>query len=161
MQNRHPTPLTTNIFSHINYSNTEDPEDTASEASITIHSQDKDSTDYNAISPPRTYYIPVTPPKTMLPRPSHHFQDHHAFQYQNHAKPPRLNTTRANQLPKRSDHHTYQSSTIKSKNQPRKSLNQMFSKQLVAFQDQQRKPLENNQLMITQSQYQLEKHHFY
>ena len=69
-KNRHPTPLPTNVFSHITYSNTEDPEDTASEASIPIHSQDEDSFDYNAISPPRTYYIPITPPRTMLPRPS-------------------------------------------------------------------------------------------
>ena len=68
-KNRHPTPLPTNAFSHITYSNTEDPEDTASEASIPIHSQDEDSFDYNAISPPRTYYIPMSPPRTMLQRP--------------------------------------------------------------------------------------------
>ena len=52
-----------------------DTSDTASEISITIHSQDEYdlSTDYNAISPPRNYQIPMTPPKThkaMLPRPS-------------------------------------------------------------------------------------------
>ena len=50
----------------------EDAPDTASEISIDVHSQDGDesSTDYNAISPPRTYYIPITPPRTTLPRPS-------------------------------------------------------------------------------------------
>ena len=72
VKSRHPTPLPTNVFSLITYSNTEDPEDTASEASITIHSQDEDSTDYNVISPPRTYYILMSPPstcQTMLTRP--------------------------------------------------------------------------------------------
>ena len=71
-KNRAPTPLPpTNVFSHINYSNTEYP-DTASESSIDIHTQDEDqySTDYNAMSPPRTYSLPITPQKTMLPRPS-------------------------------------------------------------------------------------------
>ena len=53
-----------------------DTSDTASEISIVIHSQDEDdfSTDYNAISSPSNYHIPMTPPKThkaMLPRPSH------------------------------------------------------------------------------------------
>ena len=71
-KNRSPTPLPpTNVFSHINYSDTEYP-DTASELSIDIHSQDEDqySTDYNAMSPSRTYFLPITPQKTMLPRPS-------------------------------------------------------------------------------------------
>ena len=66
------THLPTNVFSIINYSDTEDPDDTASEASINIHSQDKDSFDYNAMGPPRTYYIPISPPntcQTMLTRP--------------------------------------------------------------------------------------------
>ena len=40
--------------------------------SYSIHSQDEDqySTDYNAMSPSRTYFLPITPQKTMLPRPS-------------------------------------------------------------------------------------------
>ena len=71
-KNRSPTPLPpTNVFSHINYSDTEYP-DTASELSIDVHTQDEDqySTDYNAMSPSRTYFLPITPQKTMLPRPS-------------------------------------------------------------------------------------------
>ena len=36
-----------------------------------------------------------------------------------------------------------------------------FSKQVAAFQDQQRKLLENNQLMTILSQHHLENHHFY
>ena len=69
---RCPTPLPTRTFTFPSFSNTEDPEDTASEARIIIHSQDEDDTDYNTISPPRHYHIPMTPPRTckaMLPRP--------------------------------------------------------------------------------------------
>ena len=57
------------FFSHISYSNTEYPEDTASEASINVHSQDEDGIDYNAMSPPRIYHIPMSPHKPMLTRP--------------------------------------------------------------------------------------------
>ena len=75
-KSRYPAPLPTKFFSFPTYSDTEDPADTASEVSTAIHSQDEDdsSTDYNTISPPRNYHIPMTPPKTckaMLPRPSH------------------------------------------------------------------------------------------
>ena len=70
-KSRHPTPVPAKLFSFPTFSYT-DPDDTASEISIEIHSQDEDesSTDYNTISPPRHYYIPMTPPRTMLPRPS-------------------------------------------------------------------------------------------
>ena len=48
-KDRQPTPLPpTNVFSGITFSDTEDTPDTTSEASISIHSQDEDSTDYNA-----------------------------------------------------------------------------------------------------------------
>ena len=48
-KDRQPTPLPpTNVFSGITFSDTEDAPDTTSEASISIHSQDEDSTDYNA-----------------------------------------------------------------------------------------------------------------
>ena len=66
---RQPTPLPTNVFSLINYSSTEDSEDTASEGSINIHTQDEDSIDYNTMSPPRTCHIPMSPHKPMLTRP--------------------------------------------------------------------------------------------
>ena len=74
--NKSSTPIPSLLATHPTFSDTEDPDDTASEASIVIHSQDEDnsSTDYNAISPPRNYHIPMTPPKThraTLPRPSH------------------------------------------------------------------------------------------
>ena len=72
--NSNTTPLPAKPFSIPIFIDTEDPEDTASEASIVIHSQDEDDsdTDYNTISPPRNYHIPMTPLKTckaMLPRP--------------------------------------------------------------------------------------------
>ena len=71
-KNRQPTPLPpTNVLSLVTYSDTEYPEDTASEASINIHTQDEDSIDYNAMSPPRIYHIPMSPCKPMLTRPSY------------------------------------------------------------------------------------------
>ena len=71
-KSRQPTPLPSKPFSFPTFSDTEDTSDTASEVSIEIHSQDEDesSTNYNTISPPRHYYIPITPPRTMLLRPS-------------------------------------------------------------------------------------------
>ena len=70
MQRQTATPLPpTNVFSRITFSDTEDAPATASEASINIHSQDEDSIDYNATSPPRTYHIPMSPCKPMLTRP--------------------------------------------------------------------------------------------
>ena len=73
--NKSSTPIPSPLATFPTFSDTEDPDNTASEASIVIHSQDEDdfSTDYNAISPPRNYHILMTPPKThraMLPRPS-------------------------------------------------------------------------------------------
>ena len=73
-KNRSPTPIPSPLVTFPTFNDTEDPDDTASEVSIAIHSQDEDdfSTDYNAISTPRNYHIPVTPPKThkaMLSRP--------------------------------------------------------------------------------------------
>ena len=86
-KSRCPTPLPAKLFSFPTYSDTEDPDttcneltisdtpDTASQISIAVHSQDEDnfSTKHNAISPPRNYHIPMTPPTThnaTLPRPS-------------------------------------------------------------------------------------------
>ena len=64
-KDRQPTPLPpTNVFSHVTFSDPEDAPDTASEASFSIHSQDEDSTDYNAD------YLHMSP-KRPLTRPSH------------------------------------------------------------------------------------------
>ena len=62
------------MFSHLSTTATQEyPDDTASEISIDVHSQDEDkySTDYNTMSPPRIYHIPMSPCKPMLTRPSY------------------------------------------------------------------------------------------
>ena len=117
--------------------------------SYSIHSQDEDqySTDYNAMSPSRTYFLPITPQKTMLPRPS-------------------ATLPRPSRIPISKTRYTTQTQhkdkliTQKTKSSPRpsripvlnnnrhnqhlRSPNQKHNRQSTAFQDHQRKPFQSN-----------------
>ena len=133
-KSRYPTPIPAKFFSFPTYSDTEDTSDTTSEISIVIHSQDEDnsSTNYNTISPPRNYHIPMTPPKThkaMLPRPSH-IPVLKTWNITKNQQNKDITTTQ--KVRPSLNHHTYQFSTTKRENQ---SLNQKFNKQLATFQD--------------------------
>ena len=75
-KDRPPTPMPT-LFTFPTFSNTDDTASQISNSSTDYNAASEfsnSSTEYNGSSPPRTYYIPMTPPKkqnAMLPRPPH------------------------------------------------------------------------------------------